>query len=195
MFDCADREDGVSEGSGISGGSRDMRPSADGGYRGLHSALSDLVEVDDLSQEVFRTFLRTLHLHRRLMIQTVAESHAHPAQTLCLLRLAADEGVTQTTLADDMFLASPTVSRMLKTMEEAGLVERRADADDQRVARVYLTELGRRRERQLRAVTAAHVNETFGALSRSDKEELARLLGELCGLVEAAIKRREGEAP
>lgn len=53
------------------------------------------------------------------------------------------EGCTQTELAEGMCVAPATVTNMLQHMQENGMVERRPDADDQRVTRVYLTPAGR----------------------------------------------------
>jgi MarR family transcriptional regulator, organic hydroperoxide resistance regulator len=53
------------------------------------------------------------------------------------------EGCTQTELAEGMCVAPATVTNMLQHMQENGMVERRPDADDQRVMRVFLTQAGR----------------------------------------------------
>jgi MarR family transcriptional regulator, organic hydroperoxide resistance regulator len=53
------------------------------------------------------------------------------------------EGCTQTELAEGMCVAPATVTNMLQHMQENGMVERRPDADDQRVMRVFLTPAGR----------------------------------------------------
>jgi len=170
----------------------DMNDSAS---RHAHWERSPIDGVDELSAGAFRAFMHTLHLHRRLMMQALGDTGGHPGQAICLHRLTVQDGLTQRELADTMFLAPPTVSRMLKSMEEAGLVERRPDAGDLRLARVYLTDKGRAKERELQAVTAELVNETLGALSEDDRCELTRLLDELGTHVERAAERRAGRGP
>jgi DNA-binding MarR family transcriptional regulator len=150
--------------------------------------------VDGLSADAFRALMRTLHLHRRLMMQVLGDIGAHPAQAMCLRWLAMEDGLAQKDLADTMSLTPPTVSRMLKSMGQAGVIERRPDDQDQRLTRVYLTDEGRRRERELRAITAEHVAETFGTLPEADRRELTRLLDGLSTSLERAAERRSGEA-
>lgn len=56
--------------------------------------------------------------------------------------LSHRDGMTQTALASDLELTKVAVGGLLARMESAGLVERRADATDARVRRVYLTRKG-----------------------------------------------------
>ena len=150
-----------------------------------------LDEVDGDSAEAFRSFMHALHLHRRLIIQALGDRDAHPGQALCLRRLACEDGLAQKELAETMFLSAPTVSRMLKTMEEGGLIERRPDAADQRLTRAYITDAGRRLDVTIRSVTAGLVEETFGSLPVADRRELTRLLDELSAGMERVLGGRE----
>jgi DNA-binding MarR family transcriptional regulator len=156
-------------------------------------ALTELEGVDELSARVFRAFLNALRLHRQLMIATLAERDTHPGQAICLRFLSANDGVTQRDLADSLHLARPTVSKMLQAMEKAGAIERRPDEHDQRLTRVHLTPAGRELETGLRAVSAATINETVGALSERDRRELERLLEALSASISAAIAARRDE--
>ena len=156
-------------------------------------ALDELEGVDELSVRVFRAFMNSLRLHRQLMMAALAELDTHPGQAICLRFLSANDGITQRDLADALHLARPTVSRMLRAMERGGFVERRPDRDDQRLTRVFLTPAGRALEGRLRAVSAATINETIGALSERDRRELGRLLEALGESISAAIDARRDE--
>lgn len=150
----------------------------------------DLEGVDEPSSHVFRSFLRVLHLHRRVMMRTLAEHGIHPGQAICLRLLAANDGIAQRDLADALHVARPTVTKMLHSMERARLVRRRADAVDQRLTRVYLTAAGRAEEKEMRAAAAGYVNATIATLPEADRRELARLLDLLGGTIS-----RAGAAP
>jgi len=168
----------------------------DGRDAGCHDRETDLgfLASDHPAAAAFRSFMRALHLHRRLIVQALGDVDAHPAQAICLRRLSAEDGLAQKELADEMLLTPPTVSRMLKTMEQSGVIERRPDAGDQRVTRVYLTAKGRRLADDLRGVTSRYVAETFGRLPDEDLRELARLLDRLsAGLLDVADQRGTGE--
>jgi DNA-binding MarR family transcriptional regulator len=156
--------------------------------------LIELEGVEEVSACVFRAFINTLHLHRQLMRRALGGHGTHPGRGICLHLLAAHGERTQRDLAEAMHLSRPTVSRMLQTMEKAGLVERRPDESDQRLTLVELTAAGRSLENELRAVTASFVNETIGSLSEDDRRELARLLDELGASLRGAILAR-ADAP
>ena len=137
----------------------------------------ELAGVEDVSSAlVFRAFLNTMRLHRQLMIRTLTARGSHPGQAFCLRLLGSNDGTTQRDMAETLHLARPTLSRMLRTMEKANMIERRPDATDQRLTRVYLTPSGRDRERDLHAVASDYVKQTIGTLPEEDRRDLARLL-------------------
>ena len=114
---------------------------------------------------------------KRLLVRRLAEKDAHLGQAFSLWALKAHEGISQRDLAERLGVAPPTVNIMLKKMEKAGLIERRADAQDQRYTRIYLTELGRARHSELEAIHAEVVRATVGDMSDEEQRELERLLG------------------
>jgi MarR family transcriptional regulator, organic hydroperoxide resistance regulator len=68
----------------------------------------------------------------------------HVGQEMILLQLWAEEGLTQSRLAELLCVEPPTITKMLQRMEQAGLLVRSADPDDARVSRVSLTRRGDR---------------------------------------------------
>jgi DNA-binding MarR family transcriptional regulator len=159
-------------------------------------ALPDSLDgVDELSSRVFRAFMGTLRLHRRLMMQELADRGIHPGQAMCLRLLAANDGISQRDLAAALHVARPTVTKMLKSMEKSGLVRREPDAADARLTRVELTGAGRAEEKQMGAVAAVYVNATIATLPECDRRELARLLDALGGAIERAGAVRETRRP
>ena len=151
--------------------------------------------VDELSSDVFRAFIETLRRHRRLMMQALADRGIHPGQAMCLRLLIANDGITQRDLAKAMHIAPPTLTKMLHSMETAGLVRRRPDADDARLTRVELTAAGRAEEKEMHAAAAEYVNATIGTLPEKDRRDLARLLDALGATIERASAAREDSAP
>jgi len=150
--------------------------------------------VDGLSSDVFRAFIGTLRLHRRLMTQVLADHGIHHGQAMCLRLLSANEGITQRDLAKALHVAPPTLTKMLHSMEKAGLVRRRDDADDARLTRVELTDAGRAEEKEMHAAAAEYVNGTIGTLPDDDRRELTRLLEELGAAIERSAAAREAGA-
>ena len=65
---------------------------------------------------------------------------------MALVELWQDDGLRCGDLADRLGVEPPTVTRTLRRLESCGLVERRADPEDARSLRVYLTRQGRELE-------------------------------------------------
>lgn len=66
--------------------------------------------------------------------------------------LSKENGLSQLDLAKKLVLAPPTVSLTLQKMEYVGYIERKPDADDARITRVYLTEKGFSVDEQIIAI-------------------------------------------
>lgn len=77
--------------------------------------------------------------HRNAMDRMIADLGLYAGQEVILKHLWQDNGQTQTQLAEKARVQPATMSKVLSRMQEAGLVERRTDAEDSRVTRVYLT--------------------------------------------------------
>ncbi|MDF1512546.1 MAG: MarR family transcriptional regulator [Anaerolineae bacterium] len=77
-------------------------------------------------------------MHDRL--DTLGLYHGQPST---LNALWEREGMTQSELADTLNRSPSTITKMVQRMEKAGFVERRDDAEDERISRVYLTDSGR----------------------------------------------------
>ena len=71
------------------------------------------------------------------------QSRVQHSARIILARLSRQDGLTQAELVCVSKMTPPSISATLKNMEADGLIVRRKDEDDQRVTRVYLTELGK----------------------------------------------------
>jgi MarR family transcriptional regulator, organic hydroperoxide resistance regulator len=96
----------------------------------------------------------------------------HRAQATVLCRLYLQDGMSQTEIARQLAVQGPTATDMLQRMEEAGLIARQRDPENNRLVRVYLTEAGRDKKRS--------VSEQFSKLERAvfenfNEEERAQL--------------------
>jgi MarR family transcriptional regulator for hemolysin len=65
------------------------------------------------------------------------------AQWAVLLRLECREGLKQSDLADDLDIQPITLTRLVDRLCDSGLIERRADPNDRRAKRLYLTAAAR----------------------------------------------------
>lgn len=86
------------------------------------------------------------------------------------------EGQTQTQLAEKMGVQPPTVNKMLARMEASGWVQRRADTEDNRISRVYLTEKGQALRADIDAAWQQLEARTTAQLTLDERVLLRRLL-------------------
>jgi DNA-binding MarR family transcriptional regulator len=103
-------------------------------------------------------------------------SHVQHSCRIILMRLARQDGSTQSELAAAGKMSAPSISAVLRTMESDGLVERRSDPEDQRVTRVYLTEAGRAAEEKNYQVIRHVDSIAMDGISSSDQEAFCRIL-------------------
>lgn len=97
-------------------------------------------------------------------------------QHFILSALWEREGLTHSELAEQLHVRPATITNTLKRMEKAGLVERRQDAIDQRVSRVYLTDAGRNIRDTVERVWDELEEETFVGITAEERVLLRRLL-------------------
>lgn len=97
--------------------------------------------------------MRPIHPHRNLaflindvgrMLRTYADQEARRygmtrAQWALLKRVESNEGLKQHELADMLDLQPITVTRTVDRLCDSGLIERRADPNDRRAKRLFLT--------------------------------------------------------
>jgi MarR family transcriptional regulator for hemolysin len=97
--------------------------------------------------------MRPLHINREFafalndvarMLRTYADQEARRfgmtrAQWAVLARLERNEGLKQAELADLLDLQPITLTRLVDRLCDSGLIERRADPNDRRAKRLFLT--------------------------------------------------------
>jgi len=97
------------------------------------------------------------------------------------------EGLTQRELASLMAIENPTLVRLLDSLEQQGLIERRPCPNDRRARRLYLTDAGRAFMSDL-SVRAARLREEM--LEGVSDEEVACALKVFQKIMENAEKQR-----
>lgn len=83
---------------------------------------------------------------RRNYNQSLRDVNLHVGQDNLLCKLWRKDGLTQIQLCERLNCEPPTVSNMVKALEQKGLVYRQRNEEDGRVSRIYLTEEGRNLE-------------------------------------------------
>ena len=122
---------------------------------------------------------------RTVMTRSLTASGLYAGQDGVILALAASDGLPAGTLAQKLGVKAPTMTRTIGRMEAQGFLERKADADDARLTKVYLTDLGRGSVAAIEQ--AATACDRLATLDFSEKEirNLVRLLKAIDGNLQA----------
>ncbi len=115
-------------------------------------------------------------IHRVMGGGLLAELGLHSGQEMILQLLWKDNGQTPSMLAERLGLQLPTVLKMVKRMENAGLLERRACSLDRRVTEVYLNQEGMRIRPMVEKLWSKLEIATTDALSEEEELQLRYLL-------------------
>ncbi|QDL93716.1 MarR family transcriptional regulator [Paroceanicella profunda] len=95
--------------------------------------------------------------------------------------LASREGLKVTELAQQTLFDQPRLTKTLNIMERAGLVRRRSDPSDRRLALVTLTAEGRARVAPLLQQARDHEAQVLARFPAADRTRLKALLIALAG--------------
>lgn len=106
-----------------------------------------------------------------------------PEGQLALLRLVGDrEAITVRAAADELLMKPNNVSALVTQLAAQGLLERRQDPTDRRIAHLHLTPEARRRITAVGALMDGYVAEALSALTDGDLDAIGSALGALQGL-------------
>lgn len=93
------------------------------------------------------------HAISRMYNQQAAEEGFTTAIGFVLININSKEGTPATKIAPLIGLETRSLTRMLKTMEEKGLIFKKADPVDKRSVRIFLTEEGKeKKERSINTI-------------------------------------------
>ncbi|MGW9023333.1 MarR family winged helix-turn-helix transcriptional regulator [Streptomyces sp. NPDC055722] len=95
-------------------------------------------------------------------------------------------------IARETFSSGAAVTKRLKQLTERGLVERRGDTRDRRVARVHLTDAGRDLVDGILPEQLSYERAVLSGLDVGGQRELASLLGELLVQLEGRLGAARG---
>ena len=129
---------------------------------------------------------------RRVMFDRIVRNlGTSRSQWWVLAFLSRRDGMTQTALAADLDLTKVAIGGLLDRMESAGYVQRRADNDDGRLRRVYLSRAGSKLVNTIREnVEAVELD----IISRIPEERLTQAAETLMLLKRTLLEKIGGDA-
>jgi len=119
--------------------------------------------------------------HRANVAAVLAEVGLHVGQDMLLAELWEQDGLRGGELAARLNVEPPTVTKMIRRLENCGLVERRQNPDDARSFRVHLTEKGRALEEPIAYCWQRAEEKTLASLNPQERQTLHGLLTKMRG--------------
>lgn len=104
-----------------------------------------------------------------------------------LLNIHSEEGTPATKIGPLMGLETRSLTRLLKSMEEKGLIFRQTDKNDRRSVRIYLTKAGMKNKEKARE-TVLRFNE---AVREEISEDKLNVFFEVVRVINGMIERNE----
>jgi len=147
-----------------------------------------------LARSLNREFAFTINDVAR-MLRTYADHKASQfgvtrAQWAVLARLDRFEGLKQSELAEMLDLQPITLTRLLDRLCDNGLIERRADPNDRRAKRLFLTDAARPVLEQLGALGEEVMTATLAGVPRAAVEQIVAQLAVVKENLRQAIAQR-----
>jgi DNA-binding MarR family transcriptional regulator len=102
-----------------------------------------------------------------------------PREFLLMRFVAAAEGQSQQALAERLAVPASRMVALVDHLEDAGLVERRADPADRRVRGLYLTRKGRGALERASKIAIDYETRLCAGINREERERLIDLLQKL----------------
>jgi DNA-binding MarR family transcriptional regulator len=132
---------------------------------GQPTQASGLASNEELAS---RLRVAVVRLNRKLRQQALAG--LSPAQASALGTVNRLGSPTLGELAAAEQVQPPTVTRLVASLESAGLVARETDGVDRRVVRVRITGEGRRNLQRIRSLKNAYLNRRLAALDPAEQQ-------------------------
>jgi DNA-binding MarR family transcriptional regulator len=139
-------------------------------------AAPGLIEGDDMTRALTATFFGVMQRMKQHSARRAADYDMSVAQVRALYALR--EPLSMRELADRLYLDPSNLTALVDRLEDLGLVERTADADDRRVKRLVITARGEAVADEIISAVFAE-SPVFGVLGAREQRELLDLLTRL----------------
>jgi DNA-binding MarR family transcriptional regulator len=127
--------------------------------------VSGLTSDDELAS---RLRVAVVRLNRKLRQQALAGLSPAQASALGTVNRLANPTLGELAAAEQV--QPPTVTRLVASLEGAGLVARETDEGDRRIVRVRITADGRRNLQRIRTLKNAYLNRRLAALDPAEQQ-------------------------
>jgi len=135
----------------------------------MHNKLKMIVE------DTVDYHLRSTLFAMRRMYNLIAQENGITQGIGYALINIGEDGIPATKIAPLMGMTSSSLSRMLKNMQDEGMIHRKPDKDDKRIVRIFLTDEGVKLRDKVEEVVLNFNNELFKKLDIEDLRAFERV--------------------
>ncbi len=145
----------------------------------VHHLFTSAGHIENLSNEHLRAYdLSSARL--RLLVRLMQSQ-----------RFQQRDGISPSELSDTQGISRNTVSALLRSLEDQGLIAREVDPDDRRRFLIQLTPKGRELVGKAGPSNLDYVTRMFAGLEQEERETLLRLLQKLNAFLEESFMQNE----
>ena len=123
---------------------------------------------------------------------TQAGLRISPAGLGVLRVLLAGDGLKSSDVAARGWSSPGTLTSVVNTLVREGYVERRSDADDRRVVRLFVTDKGRQICEDYYSLAAPHWREAFDFVDPADEPVIRKFFVDMIGQFSELIRKERG---
>lgn len=147
--------------------------------------------IADLQEQLITAQRRFMKMHRDLCFTGLRKSEFVMLEIIERENGNREQGVLASDIAKRLRITAPAVSKMLRSMEEKGYVERRVDEKDRRNTRVSITPDGKEAEQQVRRQMQEFITGVIERLGEERTKELIHLMNRYTEIMQEENQNRK----
>ncbi|QYK67434.1 MarR family winged helix-turn-helix transcriptional regulator [Paenibacillus sp. S02] len=135
--------------------------------------------TDQVDCDIRQSLDRISSQMRRNYSESLRELNLYVGQDNLLYRLWLGDGVTQMQLCEHLKCEPPTVTNMVKSLEQNGFIYRKRDEQDARIMRIFLTDKGKELETPVEIKWRQQQEKLLQSISTEDRLILRQLMQQI----------------
>lgn len=136
-------------------------------------------QVNQIDCDIRQSLDRISSQMRRDYNESLREINLYAGQDKLLYRLWSSDGITQMQLCEYLKCEPPTVTNMVKSLEQNGFIYRNRDDKDARVMRIFLTDQGRLLEESVKLKWERQQDKLLQTILPEERLLLRRMLKQM----------------
>ncbi len=138
-----------------------------------------------LDEQISETLHRAAHSWRTVLDRRLRPLGYSRSRWMVLLHVSREDGISHRDLAERLGIEAPTLVRLIDSMEQEQLLERRASETDRRIKHLHLSPAGRKEFARIWACAVDLRQEILSGLSQAEINTTLEVLQKIRSKVES----------